>query len=190
MFALKSEKALLALALYLSAASALNPSCAPGGNFDLGGFFLQLPSGSEGKPDQIPGSRLSGCGGFQDDGHHYFFTESGDGAMVMKAPGGGKCATFPGAPRCRTEFGEANSWMSSGSTNRLSADLAVSSGSSVCIGQVFQANKNNKPLVSRSSRSLRANRFTNSPRLRSTTTAMDKLPLVLSLSPLVVMVKT
>lgn len=68
--------------------------------------------------------------------------------MVMKAPGGGKCATFAGAPRCRSEFGEANSWSSHASTNRLKADLQVNSGSNVCIGQVFQANSNNKPLVS------------------------------------------
>lgn len=148
MIALKSDISLLALALCLSAASALNPSCAPGGNFDLNKFVLQLPSGSTNHPDQIPASQLNGCNGYQDPGHKYFFTESGDGAMVMKAPGGGKCATFPGAPRCRSEFGETNPWSSSAPTNRLAADLLVTGGSSICIGQVFQSNSNNKPLVS------------------------------------------
>lgn len=149
MLALKSNKALLAFALWLTTAAALDPSCAPGGNFDLSKFFLQLPSGSTNKPDQISSSQLEGCNGYQDPGHKYFFTESGDGAMVMKAPGGGKCATFPGAPRCRTEFGENNAWSSTASKNRLTADLLVSGGSSICIGQVFQSNSNNKPLVSR-----------------------------------------
>lgn len=148
MVALKFEKALLALVLFSPCISALNPSCAPGGNFDLSKFVLQLPSGSTNKPDQIPASKLTGCGGYQDPGHKYFFTESGDGAMVMKAPGGGKCATFPGAPRCRSEFGETGSWSSKASNNRLKADLLVTGGSSICIGQVFQANSNNKPLVS------------------------------------------
>lgn len=144
----KSEMGVLALALFSSSASALNPSCAPGGNFNLSPFVLQLPSGTTNHPDQIPASQLEGCGGYQDPGHKYFFTESGDGAMVMKAPGGGHCATFPGAPRCRTEFGETNSWSSTASTNRLKADLLVTGGSQICIGQVFQSNSNNKPLVS------------------------------------------
>lgn len=132
-----------------SAASALNASCAPGGNFDLSPFVLQLPIGTTNNPDQIPASQLEGCSGYQDPGHHYFFTESGDGAMVMKAPGGGNCVTFPGAPRCRSEFGETNPWSSNAATNRLSAELLVTAGSSICIGQVFQSNSNNKPLVSR-----------------------------------------
>lgn len=141
------KTALLALALCASDALALDPKCAPGGNFNLNPFVLQLPSGSAGKPDQIPASRLNGCGGFQDN--KYFFTDgNGDGAMVMKAPGGGNCATFPGAPRCRSEFGETSSWSSSAAKNRLKADLTVNAGSSICIGQVFQSNSNNKPLVS------------------------------------------
>ncbi|KAJ6789655.1 hypothetical protein PWT90_05594 [Aphanocladium album] len=147
MLVTKSNIDVLALALCVSAVTALNPSCAPGGNFDLSRFVLQLPSGSTNNPDQIPASRLAGCGGYQDPGHKYFFTGSGDGAMIMKAPGGGKCATFPGAPRCRSEFGETGSWSSSASTNRLKADLLVTTGSSICIGQVFQSNSYNKPLA-------------------------------------------
>lgn len=146
MLANQAKMGLLALALYLSPVAALNPSCAPGGNFNLSPFVLQLPSGSTNKPDQIPASRLVGCNGYKDT--KYFFTEAGDGAMVMKAPGGGNCATFPGAPRCRAEFGETKSWSSKAGTNRLTADLLATKGSSICIGQVFQANSNNKPLVS------------------------------------------
>lgn len=41
-----------------------NPSCAPGGNFDLGTFDLQLPTGSSGKVDQISSTKLSGCDGW------------------------------------------------------------------------------------------------------------------------------
>jgi hypothetical protein len=190
MFANKSKMAFLALALCFSAASALNPSCAPGGNFDLSKFVLQLPSGSTNHPDQIPASSLDGCGGYQDPSHQYFFTESGDGAMVMKAPGGGKCATFPGVPRCRSEFGETNSWSSQASTNRLMADLLVTSGSSICIGQVFQSNSNNKPLVSHASKPLCINHVAYKSRPRFTTTAMAKSRSELSLSQPAVKART
>ncbi|WPH02947.1 Hypothetical protein R9X50_00581800 [Acrodontium crateriforme] len=147
MFANNSKIGILAVSFFSCSAFALNPSCAPGGNFDLSPFVLQLPSGTTNNPDQIPASKLVGCSGYQDPGHKYFFTESGDGAMVMKAPGRGNCATFPGAPRCRSEFGETTPWSSTASTNRLKADLVVTGGSQVCIGQVFQSNSNNKPLA-------------------------------------------
>jgi hypothetical protein len=64
-----------------------HPSFAPGGNFDLSKFSLQLPIGSPGSPTTIPSSQLVGSNGYQDAGHKYFFTESGDGAMVMKVYG-------------------------------------------------------------------------------------------------------
>lgn len=67
-------------------AGALDPSCAPGGNFDLSKWELQLPIGN-GSPQIVEPAQLVGCSGYQDPGHHYFFTESGDGALVMKAPG-------------------------------------------------------------------------------------------------------
>ncbi|KAJ2972518.1 hypothetical protein NQ176_g7110 [Zarea fungicola] len=79
MLANQAKMGLLTLALYLSPVAALNPSCAPGGNFNLNPFVLQLPSGSTNKPDQIPASRLVGCNGYKDT--KYFFTEAGDGAM-------------------------------------------------------------------------------------------------------------
>jgi hypothetical protein len=76
----------LTLLASLGIAGALDPSCAPGGNFDLSKWELQLPIGN-GSPQIIPPAQLVGCSGYQDPGHHYFFTESGDGALVMKAPG-------------------------------------------------------------------------------------------------------
>jgi hypothetical protein len=73
---MKTSASIAALALPVLIA-ALNPKCAPGGNFDLSPFKLQLPTGSTGHPDTISSSDLQGCGGYQD--YSTFFTESGDG---------------------------------------------------------------------------------------------------------------
>ena len=111
------------LALY-----ALNPSYAPGGNFDMEYWNLQLPVGSSGSPTIIPSSQLQGQNGYQDPGHHYFFTESGDGAMVMKVPGDpadSGCVTTPNSTHCRTELAETSSWSPNNATNRMKATLAV-----------------------------------------------------------------
>ena len=110
---------------------ALNPSYAPGGNFDMEYWELQLPTGSPGSPTTIPSSQLQGQNGYQDPGHHYFFTESGDGAMVMKVPGDPSdsgCVTTPNSLHCRTELREVNpstgsptSWDPNAATNRMKA---------------------------------------------------------------------
>jgi len=110
--------------------TALNSSCAPGGNFDLSPWELQLPIGSTGDPTTISSSSLQGCSGYQDSGHHYFFTESGDGALVMKVPGSPSssgCVTTTNSEHCRTELREINpsSWDPNTSTNRLIVSLAV-----------------------------------------------------------------
>lgn len=107
----------------------LNPSCAPGGNFDLSIWELQLPIGSTGDPDTISASQLEGCSGYQDSGHQYFFTESGDGALVMKVPGSPSssgCVTTTNSLHCRTELRETSpsSWSPSASTNILTVSLA------------------------------------------------------------------
>ncbi|KAH8887186.1 polysaccharide lyase family 7 protein [Thozetella sp. PMI_491] len=118
----------------------LNPSCAPGGNFDLSHWSLQLPIGSPGSPTTISSGQLQGCSGWQN--FDYFFTESGDGALVMKVPGAPDttgCVTTPNSLHCRTELREQNpsSWDPWGPVNRLSATLAViSAGGSTCIGQI------------------------------------------------------
>jgi hypothetical protein len=137
---------LSSLLLLLPLASAipvalLNPSCAPGGNFDLSPWVLQLPIGSPGSPTTISSSDLEGCSGYEN--FSYFFTESGDGALVMKVPGSpasSGCVTTPNSLHCRTELRESNSWSPNDSTNKLSASLAVTvpdnSNYGTVIGQV------------------------------------------------------
>lgn len=114
--------------------------CAPGGNFDLSIWKLQLPTGSEGSPDSISSSELSGCDGYEDD---YFFTNDEDASLVMKVPGSpssSNCVTTPNSDHCRTELRESDpsKWSPSDATNRLFADLVVTeiSDNSVAVGQI------------------------------------------------------
>jgi hypothetical protein len=122
-------------------AAALNPSCAPGGNFDLSNWKLQLPIGTQGDPTTISSSSLKGCSGYKNP--LYFFTESGDGALVMKVPGSpasSGCVTTKNSEHCRTELGETSSWDPNSSTNKLSVILSVpkpdNSKYGTCIGQI------------------------------------------------------
>lgn len=75
----------LAAALWLGGfASAQDPNCAPGGNFDLSKFNLQLPVGTSSNPNSprtISSGDLQGCGGWSD--RSYFFTSS-SGSLIMK----------------------------------------------------------------------------------------------------------
>ncbi len=126
---------------------ALNASYAPGGNFDMEYWELQLPTGTTGHPDTISSSKLQGANGYEDSGHHYFFTESGDGAMVMKVPGSPSsagCVTTPNSLHCRTELREVNpstgsptSWDPNAATNRLKATLAVTQADNSNYGTVI-----------------------------------------------------
>jgi len=102
----------------------LNPACAPGGNFQLDNFSLQLPTGSKGKVDQISASQLSGCKGWQKK--QFFFTGN-DGALVMKVPDRSTCVTTPNSKHCRTELRENSprSWDPKKSINRLVSELVV-----------------------------------------------------------------
>lgn len=123
------------LAMQSGAMAALDPNCAPGGNFDMKPWKLQLPIGNPGSPQTISSSQLQGCDGYEDPGHKYFFTESGDGALVMKVPGSPdsvQCVTTPNSKHCRTELREANpsdgsaaSWSPNAAKNRLFASLSV-----------------------------------------------------------------
>ncbi|KAK3393815.1 polysaccharide lyase family 7 protein [Podospora didyma] len=120
-------------------AQTLNPSCAPGGNFDLSNFSLQLPIGQPGSPTTISPDKLAGCTGFQDKDH--FFTNPDDGSLQMNVPGDTStgCVTTKNSKHCRTELREQNpsSWNPNAPTNRLSANLTVvSAGGSTCIGQI------------------------------------------------------
>lgn len=106
-----------------------------------------MPIGSPGKPTTIPSSQLQGCGGYQD--HDHFFTESGDGALVMKVPGSPQsagCVTTPNSKHCRTELREVDpntggpaSWDPNKPVNRLFGRLSCSQtgdGSGTVIGQI------------------------------------------------------
>lgn len=124
----------------ISSVAALDSSCAPGGNFDLSKWRLQMPTGSQGSPDTISSSEIQGCSGYQDS--DYFYTNEADGALVMKVPGGpdtSHCVTTSNSKHCRTEFREddPDSWSPLESHNRLFADLVVTENDdSVCIGQI------------------------------------------------------
>jgi hypothetical protein len=124
-------QSLLPLSLYLAfSAQVLDPTCAPGGNFDLSPWELQLPIGTPGNPTTISSSSLQGCNGYEDPAHQYFFTESGDGALVMKVPGSPSssgCVTTTNSLHCRTELREINpsSWDPTAGTNSLNVTLAV-----------------------------------------------------------------
>jgi hypothetical protein len=119
---------------------ALNPSCAPGGNFDLSKFSLQLPSGSAGKVDSVSANKLKGCQGWSSD--QYFFSAKDNGALVMKVPGSSTssgCVTTPNSKHCRTELREASpqSWDSKSTTNRLKATLSVKTADNSKYGTVI-----------------------------------------------------
>lgn len=126
---------------------ALNPSYAPGGNFDMEYWQLQLPIANGTGITTISSSQLQGQNGYQDPGHHYFFTESGDGAMVMKVPGDPDATGCPHTTNshyCRTELrevnpstGSATSWDPNAATNRLKATLAVTQADSSHYGTVI-----------------------------------------------------
>ncbi|KAJ7574926.1 polysaccharide lyase family 7 protein [Mycena floridula] len=139
----KITKLFASIIFFTSYTGALNPACAPGGNFDLSHWVLQLPIGSTGSPQTISTSSLEGCSGFQN--FNYFFTESGDGALVMKVPGSpasAGCVTTPNSLHCRTELREENpsSWSPKAALNRLIVSLAVTvpddSAHGTVIGQI------------------------------------------------------
>ncbi|KAL2011968.1 hypothetical protein VTN00DRAFT_4686 [Thermoascus crustaceus] len=135
------KTAIMAILLTASVA-ALNPGCAPGGNFDMSKWNLQLPVGSPGSPTTITASRLQSCSGYQDQ---FFFTEAGDGALVMTVPGSSSssgCVTTPNSLHCRTELREISlsSWDPNGPENRLHVTLMVArpdeSAHGTVIGQI------------------------------------------------------
>lgn len=121
---------------------ALNPDCAPGGNFNMSVWTLQLPTGSPDNPTTIPSSQLAGCSGYQDPNDQFFFTENGDGALVMKVPGSpasSGCVTTTNSLHCRTELRESSpiSWDPHGATNRLQVTVQVSQADNSTTGTVI-----------------------------------------------------
>lgn len=145
-----------AFLLPVSLAACLNPSCAPGGNFDLRYWSLQLPTGDDGKAGIIKSTELQGCQGYQDAN---FFTDDSTSQLVMLAPGNPQltqCATTSGSTHCRTELREvdkdsgANAAWDPIKTNTLSVTMTVVSADDgthgTAIGQIF-ASDAGKPLV-------------------------------------------
>lgn len=146
---MKLKKVVLALSISMlfiapqSVSAALRTDVAPGGNFDLSKFNLQLPIGSSGSPTTIPASNLVGADGYTNK--YYFYTDKNDGAMVMMDPVTG--VTTSGSAHCRTELRETPGGWSTNGTNILTVTEAVTKvPSNVCIGQIFQANGPSKPL--------------------------------------------
>ncbi|MCL2731629.1 MAG: polysaccharide lyase family 7 protein [Actinomycetia bacterium] len=138
------------LGLLGTTAHAASPGVAPGGNFNLSVWELQLPIGSPGSPTTIPSSQLQGSNGFQDD---YFYTDGRDGAMTFWAPEKG--VTTPNSNYARSELREMNSnggaanW-SLGGSHKLKATLrVVSVTSNVCVGQIHlgTGGSSTKPLI-------------------------------------------
>jgi hypothetical protein len=129
------------LALVVSAA-ALNPSCNPGGNFDLSKWNLQLPTGNPGSPSTIPPSQLQGCSGYSSG---VFYTDGNNGELVMTvagSPSSAGCVTTPNSKHCRTEFREISPsrWSPNSGSNRLRVTLSVprpdDSSHGTVIGQI------------------------------------------------------
>ncbi|WP_433617902.1 polysaccharide lyase family 7 protein [Dactylosporangium sp. CA-139114] len=131
--------------------SGLDPNVAPGGNFDLSIWQLQLPTGSPGSPTQIPPSQLKGANGYVNPA--YFFTDKTDGSMTFWAPEKG--VTTPNSNYARSELREMNAngsaadWKLAGS-HKLSARLRIPSVTkNVCVGQIHlgTGGPSTKPLL-------------------------------------------
>jgi hypothetical protein len=132
-------------------ATGLDPTVAPGGNFDLSIWQLQLPTGSPGSPTQIPPSQLKGANGYVNPA--YFFTDKTDGSMTFFAPEKG--VTTPNSNYARSELREMNAngsaadWKLAGS-HKLAATLRIPSvTSNVCVGQIHlgTGGTSTKPLL-------------------------------------------
>lgn len=138
------------VAMASAATPTLSTSVAPGGNFDLSHWELQLPTGSPGSPTTIPPSRLEGTKGFQDS---YFFTNATDGSMSFWDPENG--VTTPNSSFARSELREMNAngspadWSVPG-THTLSATVkATQVPNHVCVGQIHLGDNSGstKPLL-------------------------------------------
>jgi len=132
-------------------ATGLNPNVAPGGNFNLSIWQLQLPTGSPGSPDTVAPAQLKGANGYTNPA--YFFTDKTDGSMTFFAPEKG--VTTPNSNYARSELREMNSngsaanWSLSG-THKLSANLRITQVTkNVCVGQVHlgTGGSSTKPLL-------------------------------------------
>ncbi len=133
-----------------SAATSLDPTVPPGGNFNLSVWQLQLPTGSAGSPTTVQSSQLKGASGYTSG---YFFTDKTDGSMTFWAPEKG--VTTPNSHYARSELREMNAdgssanWSLSGN-HTLSAQLRITLVTkNVCVGQVHlgSGGSSTKPLL-------------------------------------------
>ncbi|OAR00215.1 hypothetical protein LLEC1_03167 [Akanthomyces lecanii] len=133
-----TDTALLLSSISLS--TALNPNCAPGGNFDLSHWKLQLPIGKPNHPDEISADRLGGCSGYTNA--KYFSTDASDGSLVLTVPGdktNSDCVSTEHSDHCRCELREStpSSWDPRADRNRLFGELKVTrNDGEICIGQI------------------------------------------------------
>jgi hypothetical protein len=116
-------------------AGVLDPTAAPGCNFDLSVWQLQEPIGGPGSPTTISSKQLTS--GFKDT---YFFTDPVDGAMSFWDPENGVTTPNSNFPRCElremTASGPAANWLPAG-THTLTATLKVTQvPSHVAVGQI------------------------------------------------------
>lgn len=140
----------LASAADTPSAAALDPGVAPGGNFDLTRWELQLPTGSAGSPTTITPAKLKGASGFTDS---YFFTNKTDGSMSFWDPENG--VTTPNSNYSRSELREMNTdgsaaaWSIPGTHTLTATVKATEIPSSVCVGQIHlsEGSGSTKPLL-------------------------------------------
>ncbi len=116
---------------------ALDPTVAPGGNFNLTVWELQEPYGSPGAPTTYTSAQLEGPTGLNDA---YFYTDKTDGSMMFWDPENG--VTTPNSMYPRSELremtatGAAANWAIAG-THTLSATLKiVKVPDHVAVGQI------------------------------------------------------
>eukprot|EP00808_Paulinella_micropora_P014524 g83455.t1 len=106
-------------------------TASPGANYNLGGWTLQLPTGSDGNVDTASGSSLEG--GFTKK--PYFYTDTADGAMVMMCPSRGWATS--GSQHLRVELRENKTWKSG--THQSDATLKVTKISALPRSAKFSA---------------------------------------------------
>ena len=128
----------------------LSTTAAPGGNFNLTVWELQLPTGSSGSVTTISPARLKGASGFQDN---FFFTNKTDGSMSFFDPENGVHTANSKFPRSELREmntnGTAAGWLPPG-THTLTATLkATEIPNHVAVGQIHLGDNSGstKPLL-------------------------------------------
>jgi hypothetical protein len=139
-----------AAAAFANARPQLSTKVAPGGNFNLSLWSLQLPIGSAGDPTIIQPAQLEGSSGFQDS---YFYTNTSDGGMEFWDPENGVTTANSSYPRSELRemdsSGQDANWFPKGTTNTLDASLKVLQvPDHVCVGQIhLGSGGSTKPLL-------------------------------------------